>query len=575
MASGHPHLFRRGQTLHWRRRLKRLSTGFVDIKLSLHTADPRVAVILARKLSAESDVVMTRAAQNRMTDAEARQWLSAVIARERDKIANLNMMRRVDSADPDDDLQHDRAIRAAWMHIAANGINAVAAKDADELESANVDMLRRDLASDARRRIILRDFRELIGRDVASAKETLAVLDMYVQGKHEAWTTSADKASDGERQASVEIPPVHRELRPARDHVGDVEVIDPAADTPPFDPDIAAVVSRMNDLKRSEGVEEKTLRQYESFATLFPKLTGVSDVRLIRQSHASAFRSDLYRLPKSLGKSPKDATATRDEIMSRAASLSPDKVGLAVGTINRHLEHLDQVIGWATDEGIEVDPKLKPAKLRRKETKRSRDKRDAFTKDDMRGLFQHPLWSEPNQPRDGNFWSPILGAYTGARRGEIAGLATSDFIEVDGIPCIHIRHNELRRIKNMASDRILPIHSHLLDLGLLQHVEAIRARGSVAVFPDQGEARSPIWGRRLGRFMRDAIDEQLGDDGAPLSFHGFQHYVQNALDRNGVDDKVVRDVVGHEGKDEHEKTYRKQSLMVEMKAAIESLTRIF
>lgn len=575
MASGHPHPFRRGQTLHWRRRLKRLSTGFVDIKLSLHTADHRLAVILARKLSAESDVVMTRAAQNLMTDAEARQWLSAVIARERDKIANLNMMRRVDSTDPGDDLRHDSAIRAAWMHIASNGINAPAVADADELEAANVDMLRRDLTSDARRRIILRDFRDLIGRDVASARETLAVLDMYVQGKHEAWTTSADNVSDEAQQSVVETPPVHQGNPPTHDHVEDVEIIGPASGASQFDPDIAAVVSRMNDLKRSEGIEEKTLRQYESFASLFPRLTGVSDVRLIRQSHASAFRADLYRLPKSLGKSPQDATASRDEIMARAACLPPDKVGLAVGTINRHLEHLDQIISWAADEGIEVDPKLKPAKLRRKETKRSRDKRDAFTKDDMRRLFQHPLWSEPDQPRDGNFWSPILGAYTGARRGEIAGLATSDFIEVDGIPCIHIQHNELRRIKNMASNRVLPIHSHLIDLGLLQHVQGIRARGSIAVFPDQGEAHSPIWGRRVGRFMRNALDEQLGEDGAPLSFHGFRHYVQNALDRAGVDDKVVRDVVGHEGKDEHAKTYRKPSLMVEMKAAIESLTRVF
>jgi integrase len=575
MANGHPHLFRRGQTLHWRRRLKRLSTGFVDIMLSLHTADPRLAVILARKLSAESDVVMTHAAQNLMTDAEARQWLSAVIARERDKIANLNLMRRVDSTAPDDDLRHDRAMRSAWMHISANGINAPAVENADELELANVDMLRRDLTSDARRRIILREFRDLIGRDVRSARETLAVLDMYVQGKHEAWNTTVGESSAAAPMKSAEIAPVHHEPPLVDRRANDEEIFEPAPDTSPFDPDMAAVVSRMNALKRSEGIEEKTLHQYESFASLFTRLTGVTDVCLIRQSHASAFRADLYKLPKSWGKSPKDATATRDEIMARASSLSPDKVGLSVGTINRHLEHLNQIIGWASDEGIAVDPKLKPAKLRRKETTRSRDKRDAFTENDIRRFFQHEIWKEPDQTCDGNFWGPVLGAYTGARRGEIAGLAVSDIVEIEGVPCIHIRHNALRRIKSMSSDRILPIHSHLIDLGLLQHVQTMRAKGSAALFPDQREARSVIWGRRLGRLMRDAIDEQLGEDGASLSFHSFRHYVQNALDRKGVDDKVVRDVIGHEGKDEHERTYRKQSLMVEMKAAVENLPRVF
>lgn len=311
-----------------------------------------------------------------------------------------------------------------------------------------------------------------------------------------------------------------------------------------------------------------------SFAALFTTLTGIHDVRAIRQSHATAFRADLYRLPKSWGKSPKDTQASRDEIMARAAALSADKVGLSINTINRHLEHLAQIIAWAGDEGLPVDPKLNPTKLRRKEQVRDRDKRDAFSEEQLRRLFRHRTWIAPDAKRDGTFWAPLIAAYTGARRAEIAGLTPADIVEIDGVPSLSIDNNALRRIKNLASKRVLPIHSHLIELGLLDHVAAMRAKGSAALFPEQGEAASPIWGRKLGRAMREIIDAQLGTEGAGLSFHSFRHYVQNALDRAGVDDKVVRDIIGHEGKDVHEKTYRKQSTVAEMQKAVEILPRL-
>ncbi|MDZ4310009.1 MAG: DUF6538 domain-containing protein [Cypionkella sp.] len=93
--NGQPHLFRRGQVFHWRRRISRQSTKIVDIKLSLRTTDPRIAVILARKLSAESDIVMEHAVRNQITETEARSWLAEVAKRERAKIATIAMFKHL------------------------------------------------------------------------------------------------------------------------------------------------------------------------------------------------------------------------------------------------------------------------------------------------------------------------------------------------------------------------------------------------------------------------------------------------------------------------------------------------
>ncbi|WP_436836505.1 hypothetical protein [Pacificibacter marinus] len=51
-------------------------------------------------------------------------------------------------------------------------------------------------------------------------------------------------------------------------------------------PDMMTVVSRMNEMKHSEGIEEKIKRQYESFVGFFTSPTDISHVRLVRQADA-------------------------------------------------------------------------------------------------------------------------------------------------------------------------------------------------------------------------------------------------------------------------------------------------
>lgn len=129
-----------------------------------------------------------------------------------------------------------------------------------------------------------------------------------------------------------------------------------------------------------------------------------------------------------------------------------------------------------------IDPNLKPSKLRRRETVRARDKRAAFSVDQLREVFKNPVWTgshseyhqtKPGQDifKNGIYWCPLIGAYTGARREKIAGLAPSDIIESDGVKCFSIEDSELRRIKNLSSRRLISVHSDLITLGFLNHVQ--------------------------------------------------------------------------------------------------------
>ena len=388
------------------------------------------------------------------------------------------------------------------------------------------------------------------------------MMDLYVSGKAKAW---ARPIEDDTAHAPV---PTKFEA--------------PCTDLP--DSSLLAVVVRMNAIKRVEGIEEKTLRQYRSFAALFAMLSGINDITKIRQPDVKAFRADLTQMPKSWGKSHKDQADTRDAVMAKSAALPSDKVGLSVGTVNRHLEHLNQIAEWARDEGLPVDPNLKPSKLRRKETVRARDKREAFSFDQLQMVFQNPVWTESHSEyhqtkvgqdiyRNGIYWCPLIGAYTGARREEIVGFATSDIMEIDGIMCFSIEDSELRRVKNLSSRRIVPIHSQLIKLGFLEHVENAKKSKEISMFPELYEVGNNAYGRKVGRRMRQIVNQELGVFGGNLSFHSLRHYVQNQLDHASVDDKIVRDIIGHEGKDIHEKVYRKPTPPEALSKAIELLPR--
>ncbi|SDG05446.1 site-specific integrase [Rhodobacter capsulatus] len=586
------HLSQRGSVYQWRRRVRSQSTGIIDIKLSLGTTDRRVAAILARKISAESDHLMDQINSNSITPAEARAWLGEVIRRERQKIEQLQMLRRIESDDPADDARHDEAMRDAWQHLAQAGLNGRIPDGTQDLVRSNIEILRQDLTSESRRNIVARDFRNLTGRERVSAFELMTLMTLLISGKKAAWAgyetalqpidTLADEIARQAPSALIGSEP--RPTPPAKTALEAPPSQSLPASTPSAkDPTISAVIERMILLKRREGIEEKTLQQYRSFGKLFILLTGIADIRDVLQSDATSFRASLRKLPKSWGKSPADQTATREEVMARAAALRPDQVGLSVGTINRHLEHLGQIVASAADEGIPVDPRLNPAKLRRKDPVRDSDKRDAFTPVQLERIFRGPVWSGseseyyqtrpgPTTYHNGLYWCPLIGAVTGARREEIAGLAPNDIVTVDGIPCFSIAASDQRRVKTLSSQRVVPIHSRLIELGFLDYVARIRAKGHPDLFPDLREPTSGQHGRKLGRRMRQVIDETLGAEGAALSFHSLRHYVQNALERAKIDDKIIRDIVGHEGRDVHDKVYHKPVPPDIMQPAIESLT---
>lgn len=185
---------------------------------------------------------------------------------------------------------------------------------------------------------------------------------------------------------------------------------------------------------------------------------------------------------------------------------------------------------------------------------RTTNKRRAITADEMSALFGTPLHTRYALPeakqggQDAAYWIPLIGAFTGARLGEVCQLRTADVQTVDGIPALVLTDDgEGQSIKTDAGHRTIPIHSELIRLGFLGYVEAMRKAGHASMWP-----ALPIRKDRLsdyfGRWFKE-FRESLGMVGADQpSFHYFRHSVRPLMRRAGIDSRIRDLILGHETK---------------------------
>jgi len=113
---------------------------------------------------------------------------------------------------------------------------------------------------------------------------------------------------------------------------------------------------------------------------------------------------------------------------------------------------------------------------------------------------------------------------------------------------VEIAANAERRIKNATSRRTLPLHPHLIELGL---PEFAAGPAGERLFPDltRKSSRGNL-GDSLQYRWQKLLTAQLGADAAGKKFHFFRHTMTDHLRRDPeVPEWVRRDILGHAATD--------------------------
>lgn len=325
----------------------------------------------------------------------------------------------------------------------------------------------------------------------------------------------------------------------------------------------------------------KAQRQALQISTLFAKIlieNGVVDLADVRQKHFAALDDLFGALAKSYGKSSKDDERSLIELRAIGAAKPAAERGLEAGTVNRHITFLGQVLTYIKSRGNQLDRDIDLSLLRRKSKTRARNKRSILNKDDMGAIFHLACfvgcagWEGAASMTPGQHvfhralhFVPMLLYYTGARREEICGLSVDDVNWVDAkvgrnimrIHYISVRPNDIRRVKNEQSIRLIVLHPELIRLGFFDYVEAIRSLGYKLLFPDlkSPTSSSPLGDRFYDEFvggLRQAVPDSVE---RKKVVHSIRRSFGNLLKQGGVHSEIRGDILGHAGRNVTEEIY--------------------
>ena len=272
-------------------------------------------------------------------------------------------------------------------------------------------------------------------------------------------------------------------------------------------------------------------------------LNANTDVATITPTDAQRVKDTLVRYPKNRKKDPR----TRELPLHEALSVEGVQI-INVQTINKYLRTYGAMFRWAKHNGYIRKNVFEGLSVRLGKKQKGKTVRTAFTEPQVQIMLQELLHNSQRLVRlPYQKWGPLIALYSGARLNEIAQIHLTDIRQEEGIWCFDLNDDdETKTLKTDASRRLVPIHSRLIELGLLDHVQALRASGVQKLFQDFRYCPKNGWGRSLGRWFNDQFLVKLGMKAEGVSFHLFRHTVISRLMQAEIETPLVQTIVGHE-----------------------------
>jgi len=248
-----------------------------------------------------------------------------------------------------------------------------------------------------------------------------------------------------------------------------------------------------------------------------------------------------------------DFIAGREKLLER----------LSVRTVNKYMALLSSVLRWGVKHNY--IPRNPAESLQLDLKKRADEERKAYDLEDIRRIVQHLPAKDGEEPF--KFWIPMIAMYSGMRREEICQLHVEDIKEVNGIWCFDVNDNAGKSLKTKSSDRLVPIHPKLKEVGFLEFVDGVNCTGNLWGFRQW----KTTWGKQFGNWWSIYFNRQYVTQDPLKVFHSFRHTVADSLKQNGIIESVVANLLGHEQGGITFNRYGKKYLPETLIAAIEKI----
>ena len=253
---------------------------------------------------------------------------------------------------------------------------------------------------------------------------------------------------------------------------------------------------------------------------------------------------------------------TRQDVLAFKDKLLAE--GQSVSNTNTKLSRLRTLLGWAYQNDLTSSNVAERISV--KVADGGKNKRLPFSLPELQAIFASPVYANGERPAQGRaeaaYWLPLLGLFTGARLEEIGQLRVSDvqrhsYPDQDGnmlsgwflnITETIDEKGQENRLKNAASERLVPLHPEIERLGFIVYVGTLKDQTG-RVFP---ELKPNVYGRltaKWGEWFGPYLRKVCGVTDKRKVFHSFRHTFKDYTRRARMPEGVQRQIMGHVGKD--------------------------
>lgn len=257
-------------------------------------------------------------------------------------------------------------------------------------------------------------------------------------------------------------------------------------------------------------------------------------------------------------------------------------VRLTANAQQRMLDNLSEVFVWGMKEDLmQKNPAAglggEALKAAGHVVLRAHEQRSAFSPLELERIFSARWFADGVGPRTrrGSFfayrphyyWLPLLALYAGGRLNELSQLYLKDVcVDANGVSYIDFNlegRGKLdadedddgeesdtgsdKSLKTINSQRAVPVHARLLELGLLEWVDALREAGFDRLFPELLYNSVKGYGKAAGKWFNDSyLGKQLKvPRGTGKVFHSFRHNFATAMSQVDMPGPARADLMGH------------------------------
>jgi len=309
------------------------------------------------------------------------------------------------------------------------------------------------------------------------------------------------------------------------------------------------------EFKKNKELAGKSVSEIESKCGLFIEITGDPYIEDLNDELIYQYLEDIKKLPSRHTISKKYRGKSIESLLKMKI---PQKDLLDDETIRNHINKVKSFFLWLEKRHYLPSGKYSCLFEQNKRSKLPHEARDVFSTDDLNKVFNHEDYLNFKKPWE--FWLPIIALYTGMRINEICQLLLDDIVNEGDIWYFKICEGEGKTLKTKTSQRNIPIHLELIDLGFIDYVKMLKRDRRKYLFPDLNgnktrPSHTPIkkinqWIKAIG--IRD--DEKTGKK----TFHSFRHTFANRCKELGLDQEMTAEILGHsEGRGDMRLIYTK------------------